>query len=128
MASCTSYSPIITMLVLVLTQQLVQPNRPPNHPPTCTSTLPPTLAQHHRLDLHSWCAASSAGSNSASASSASAIVPAAAARDIRSAVCPLSAIQDVPRVTMGGEDSNVYILNISGGVCVPGFMPGLRVG
>ena len=104
-------------------------SHPPTHPPTRTSTLLPAPPQHHRLDLHSWCAAASAGSNSAaSAASASAPAPAATARDIRSAVCPLSAIQDVPRVTMGGEDSNVYILNISGGGMGQDLIgPGLRL-
>lgn len=39
---------------------------------------------------------------------------AAMARDIRAALCPLSAIQEVPRIAMGSEDTNVYVLNIAG--------------
>ena len=55
------------------------------------------VPQHHRIDKHSWC-----------------LVP-VMARDIRAAVCPLSAIQEVPRIAMGAEDTNVSILNIAGG-------------
>ena len=39
------------------------------------------------------------------------------ARDIRAVVCPLSVIQDIPRVVMGGEDTNVYIYNVAGARC-----------
>eukprot|EP00798_Chlamydomonas_sp_ICE-L_P004450 gene4450-14602_t len=41
------------------------------------------------------------------------------ARDIRAVVCPLSVIQDIPRVVMGGEDTNVYIYNVAGGGAKP---------
>ncbi|GAX78799.1 hypothetical protein CEUSTIGMA_g6236.t1 [Chlamydomonas eustigma] len=51
----------------------------------------------NRLEIHSWC-------NMPDTS-----------RDIRAAVCPLSVIQDAPRIVMGAEDSSVYILHLAPG-------------
>ncbi len=67
-------------------------------------------SQHHRVDSHTWSSTSSDPQRVASTQQQQHRMVGAG---IRAAVCPLSAIQDIPRVTMGAEDSNVYILNLS---------------
>uniref|UniRef100_A0A7S3QXD8 Anaphase-promoting complex subunit 4 WD40 domain-containing protein n=2 Tax=Dunaliella tertiolecta TaxID=3047 RepID=A0A7S3QXD8_DUNTE len=54
------------------------------------------LYQHNRMSVHTRC-----------------VVP-PMARNLRASVCPLSVIQDLPRVVMGSEDASVYIYNCSG--------------
>jgi len=64
--------------------------------------------KHHRMELHSRCAAPPM------------------ARNMRIALCPLSIIQDMPRITSGSEDTNVYIYNVTSGGSKPSVVNTLK--